>query len=119
MEKIGEIIKKTVYSKKEDDNHTVNSNNSLTVEEKIDAILEEAQITPEGVALMLAEGLGDRRSLPYYMLLAKEHNPAILLEILHYVKSVSKEKTIQYKPAYYMAILKRKGFKTKFREDNK
>ena len=94
---------------------TVNSNNSLTVKEKIQALLDEENITPEGVAEMLAETLDDKKSLPYYIILVKEHGAPRLLEIMHYVKDVARTKVIRSKALYFMAILKRKNLKTKFR----
>ena len=94
---------------------TVNSSNSLTVEEKIQAVLDEENIAPEGVAEMLADGLDDRKSLAYWLLLSKQTNQVLLLEVLHYVKDVAKTKQIHNKPAYFLAILRRKGVKTKFK----
>ncbi len=96
---------------------TVNSNNGLTVGDKIQALLDEENITPEGVAEMLSETLDDEKSLRYYTILVKEHGAPKMLEIMHYVKDVARTKVIRSKALYFMAILKRKNLKTKFREE--
>lgn len=96
---------------------TVNSKDSLTVEDKIQALLDEENITPEGVAEMLAETLDDKKSLTYYLILVKEHGAPKMLEIMHYVKDVARTKAIRNKALYFMAILKRKNLKTKFKKE--
>lgn len=108
-------LKVHTVNSKDESIPTVNSNNSLTVEDKIQTLLDEENITPEGVAEMLADGLDDRRSIPYWVMLAKNSKQGILLEVLHYVKDVARTKEIRNKPAYFLAILRKKGIKTKFK----
>lgn len=95
----------------------VNSNNCLTVTEKIKTLLDEEKITPEGVAKLISEMLDDKKSEPYYILLVKEHGAPRLLEIAYYVKDIAQTKEIRNKALYFMAILKRQGIRTKFKKE--
>lgn len=118
MKHIGEVLKGHTVNSNNKYLHlpTVNSNNSLTIEEKINAILEEEAITPEGVAIMLAEGLNDAKSKNYYILLANEHNHGKLLQALSLTKEADREGKIRtIKAIYFQAILRKWGFKIKFR----
>lgn len=98
--------------------NTVNYVDRLTVDEKINTILEDAAIQPEAVAKMLAETLDDEKSLSYYTILVKEHGAPKMLEIMHYVKDVARTKILRNKALYFMAILKRKNIKTKFKKED-
>lgn len=104
----------TVNSNNKSSN-TVNSNK--TVSEKINGFLIREEITPEGVAQTLAEGLGDAKSLNYYRILAKENDCGKLLEALSYTRDADLQGKIRTKKAiYFQAILRRRwNIKTKFK----
>lgn len=93
---------------------TVNSNNALA--DKISDFIKEQSIKPEGVASIISELLDDKKSFNYYLLLVKEHNNGILLDLAYQTKERAELGQIKTrKPFYFMGILRRKGFKTKFR----
>jgi len=101
--------------------HTVNSNekytstvNRETVTYKIQKVIDQENITPEGIAKLLSEGLDDHKSERYYFILASEIPHAKLMEALHITKEAAHRKTIRYKPTYFQGILKNWGIKTKF-----
>lgn len=90
--------------------------NSKTVGEEIEALLKEKEITPEGVAELLSELLDDRKSKSYYFILSKEHNQSRLLEAAYITKDAYQRGLIRTtKPIYFQAILRKWGFKTKFK----
>jgi len=99
---------------------TVNSSdtdNSITVTDKIEKLLAEERITPEGIAKVLSEELDDKKSERYYILLATENSQAKLFEALSFTKDADRRGIIRRnKAVYFMAILKRWGLKTKFRK---
>jgi|SRR3989344_1071188 len=96
---------------------SLDTDNSIPVSEEIEALLKERGITPEGVAELLSEMLDDKKSLSYYLILAKEHNPGRLLEAAHITKNAYKQGKIRKtKPIYFIAILRRWELKTKFRK---
>lgn len=114
VKKIDEILRVTVNSNKYTNKDTVNSNSKLV--DKLSNFIREQSITPEGIALLLAELLNDKRSLPYYLLLVKEHNPSILLDIAHQTREKNQLGLIKTRmPIYFIGALKKIGFKTKFR----
>lgn len=125
FEKFGDILKSTTVNSSKPVNSKdeyINTVNGIpleekSLEEKINDLLEESHGGTDYVAQMLADGLDDQKSLPYFRLLVKEHGSGKLLEVLHYIQDVARTKTIHNKPAYFMAILKRKGLKTKFRRE--
>lgn len=89
--------------------------NSITVKDKISSFLEENEIQPEGVAVTLAEKLDDMKSKDYYILLAKENPPDVLLRALSFTLDADRRGKIRTKKAiYFIGILKRWGVKTKF-----
>ncbi len=88
-----------------------------TLAERIEELVEEYNTKPEGVAQLLAELLKDLDSIKYYAILVKEYSAGELLAIAHYVKDMDREGKIKTKRAiYFLGILKRKGFKTKFKK---
>ncbi len=105
----------TVNSKVKDiDNNTVNSNDDLA--KRISSFIDEQNIKPEGVAKHISELLDDTRSLPFYILLVKEHNQGILLDLAYQVRERARQNLINTKkPIYFIGILRKKGFKTKFK----
>ena len=123
MDSLKEIIKrKTVNSNNKylttvNSKETVDTVNSKSINEKVQDLLDEERITPEGVAQLLAEELDDLDSLGYYILLAKENIQPRLLEAMHLTLEADKLGKIRTKKAiYYQAILRNWGFKTKFRK---
>ncbi len=91
--------------------------NSITVSEEIEVLLKEKNVTPEGVAELLSELLDDKKSQSYYFILAKENNQGRLLEAAHITKDAHQRGLIRTtKPIYFQAILRRWGFKTKFKK---
>lgn len=109
----------TVYSNKRFIS-TVDSketDNSSTVTNKIEHLLEEARITPEGVGKELSEGLDDQKSERYYTLLATENPQSRLFEALSITKDAARRGVIRTnKAVYFIAILRRWGLKTKFKK---
>ena len=88
-----------------------------TLAERIEELVEEYNTKPEGVAQLLAELLKDLDSIKYYAILVKEYSAGELLAIAHYVKGMDREGKINTNRAiYFQAILRRKGFKTKFKK---
>ncbi len=124
MEKIEKLLNKArleqTVDSKDKSFTTVNSSNTvncLTVSEKIDLLIKEESITPEGVAMMLAEGLDDQKSEKYFLLLAKNNNPGVLLEALSYTKDAFNRGIIRTKKIHYFkAILRNKGITLKFKK---
>lgn len=109
----------TVNSNKEF-NNTVNcetvKEEYRDLENRSDIFLNELKGKPEYVADKLSRELDDMNSLHYYLLLAKNNPPEKLFEALSYVKIVSNEGKIRTKKAiYFISILKRWGFTTKFK----
>lgn len=102
-------------------NKNINTVNSIsyTNEElvkKICNLIEEENLQPEGIALRLAELLNDKRSLKYYILLAKEHSPGVLFDAAYIAKEKSELGELRTSsPIYFIGILRKKGLKTKFR----
>ncbi|HVZ58734.1 MAG TPA: hypothetical protein VG935_03225 [Patescibacteria group bacterium] len=124
MESIGETLKKSTVDRfntvnsKEKDINTVNSNPSKNeaLVAKICNLIEQENIQPEGIAIQLAELLDDKRSLPYYILLVKEHNPGELFSAAYQTREKAELGMLRKsKPIYFIGILRKKGFKTKFR----
>lgn len=122
MDKLNTILQgskynDTVNSKNKDlFTDTVNSDDN-TLLKKISVFIQEQSIEPEGIALLISEMLGDKKSLSYYLLLVKEHNPSILLELAYQVKERNELGLINKgMPVYFIGILRKKGFKTRFRE---
>lgn len=124
MDHIDNILKKYKSNGKtvnsiEKDISTVNSStvNSVPIWEEVDNILKDRGITPEGVALHIAEELDDVKSLKLHKLLVTEHNHGKLMEAMHITKEAWRDGKIRTtKPIYYLAILNRWGFKTRFKE---
>ena len=118
MKSTNELLSKyspTVNSIDKDNTLTLNSNK--TTIEKIEILIKEENITPEGIAIQLSEILNDTESVSYYTLLVKEINPAILLDTAYYVQDIDKSGKIRTKKAvYFQGVLKRKGYTTKFRK---
>ena len=102
---------------------TVNSNkkyistvNSNTVTEKFKKFIEDNRLEAENIAQILADNLNDKKSHAYYLILAKENRGDRLLEALSYVRDASRRNKIRTtKPIYFLGILKKWKFKTKFR----
>lgn len=116
------VNRNTVYGIRKDTS-TVNSNetdNSLTVASRIEKVIEEARITPEGIGKVLSEELDDLRSERYYILLATENSQSKLFEALSITKDADRRGIIRTKKAiYFLAILRRWKLKIKFRKTNK
>lgn len=127
MKTIGEALKEnplltvnTVNSHKDIDN-TVNGipvkEEPGEIEKKTDDFVAELVGNPEYVANRLAVGLDDLKSEYYFLLLAKKYDPQRLLEALSCVKAADKQGVIRTKKAiYFIGILNRWGFTTKFRK---
>mgnify|MGYP001593160911 CR=1 FL=1 len=95
-------------------------NNGITVAEKIENIIEENDIKPEGIAKFLSEELSDEKSYGYFLILAKENKGSVLLQVLHDTKDADSRGVIRRnKAVYFMGILRKKGIKTKFKKDEK
>lgn len=120
MDKLNTILQNnkytdTVNSRDIEINNTVNSNEESLLQ-KISKFIEEQKITPEGIALLISELLADNKSLKYYLLLVKEHNPSVLIELAYQVRDRHKLGLLKRAmPIYFIGILRKKGFKTKFR----
>lgn len=96
---------------------SLNTVNSRTVDEEIESLLKERNVTPGGVAKLLAELLDDQKSEDYYLILAKEHNRGRLLEAAHLTKDAHNRGIIRTtKPIYFQAILRKWSFRTKFKK---
>jgi hypothetical protein len=118
MEKLENILNRNTVNSKYKSLNTVNSisNNNDDLVKKICDLIKEENIQPEGIALQLAELLGDKRSLQYYLLLVKEHNPGELFAAAYQAKEKAELGLLRWsKPIYFIGILRKKGFKTKFR----
>lgn len=122
-------IIKDILDRKSDYSRTVNSNkknittvdsltvNSITVIGKIEALLDDEKITPEGVGKMLCEGLDDLKSERYYTILASENSQGKLFEALSITKDAYRRGVIRTtKAIYFQAILRRWKLKTKFKK---
>ena len=112
------LEEKTVNSIKKDSS-TVNSrtDNCLTVTDKIEKLLEDARISPEGIGKALSEGLDDLKSERYYIILATENPQARLFEALSITKDADRRGVIRTNKAiYFLAILRRWKLKTKFKK---
>lgn len=95
---------------------TVNSNKQLS--EQIEELVLRYGAKPEYIADQLAQGLDDTKSKRYYLILAKEIPPEVLFESLSYTKMAGQDGRIRTKKAiYFQAILRRKGYKTKFSKE--
>lgn len=119
MEKVGDILsdKGITVNGKYKSLPTVNSNTvNSTIWEEIENLIATRSIEPEGIAKFIAEKLNDTRSLQYYTLLVKEHNQGKLFEAMHQTVEAWKDGRIRTtKPIYFIAILRRWGFKTNFK----
>ena len=127
MNQIGSIIEEnkqqltvrsTVNSYK-DINNTVNSipvkEEYKELETKTDDFLIELSNKPDYMADRLARELDDLKSKLYYLLLAKNTDPHILLEALSCTIHASREGKIRSEKAFYfMGILRNKGVQTVF-----
>lgn len=117
--KINTVDSQTVNSNKKDNKSTVNSNtvnSSDEMSKKINTFLENEGITIEGVAKALAEGLGDIKSMGYYLVLSRESSLGKLLQALSITKDAATRGMIKTKKAiYFQGILKRWGIKTQFK----
>jgi len=128
MAKISEILKEM-----KSDSNTVNSNkyiaNSNTVdsnntdnskadfEQKLDDLLKEYGFDSRFKATLLAELLNDKDSIKYYEILIRENSFQELIELARYVKEMDGEGKIRTSRAiYFIGILRKKGFKTKFKK---
>jgi hypothetical protein len=125
MKPIGEILKdkqqltvsSTVNSYK-DINNTVNGvsvkGEYRELEKKTDELLNELRGNPEFVADKLARELDDQKSQRYFLVLARNTDPKILLEALSYTKLANRDGKIKNKGKYFMSILIRWKIKVKF-----
>lgn len=117
------FIKPTTVNSIDKSLTTVNSRetvNSKTKNEKINEFLDNLNIEPDGIAKLLSEYLDDSKSLEYYRILVRENSPVELLSLAHYVKEMDKIGKIHTnKPIYFQGILRRKGCKTKFKNDKR
>jgi hypothetical protein len=103
--------------------NTVNSNNSSNTvsgkksfKEEFDSLLEKYSIKPNGIAILLAELLDDSKSIDYYKILVRENPPSELLKWAHYTKEMGEEgKIYRTKAIYFMSLIKKAGFRTKFK----
>lgn len=119
---MGEILNDTVNSIEKNFKSTAHSNtvnSSKTLNEKIEELVMEENASSEGIALMLAEGLDDLKSLSWYKLLAKEHNHSKLLEVMAIVNLAHREGKIRTsKVHYFRGILGKIGYKVKFSDND-
>ncbi len=121
MKTVKEVLQERTVNSIKKDPSTVNSNtnNSLTVASKIEKVIEEEHITPEGIGKILSEELDDLRSERYYILLATENSQGKLFEALSITKDADRRGIIRTKKAiYFLAILRRWKLKIKFRKTN-
>lgn len=123
FQKIRGTLSPTVNSKKEyiptvNSMETVDSSEKATWEQ-IEQLLADRDITPEGFAKLLADKLDDFESEAYYVLLAKNNSQGRLSQALHLTLEIAKEGKIRTKKAiYFIAILRRWGLRTKFKENH-
>src|SRR3989344_3973443 len=114
MESIGEVL-----NKKHSNGLTVNSKENkkeLTLTEKIEAVLAEFNTKPEGIALHIAQILDDEKSKDYYLLLVLNNSISRLIEAAHLTKDVALRGKIRTKKAiYFLGILRKWKFRTKFK----
>lgn len=112
MKQINDLLPNSyTVNSKDKSNSTVNS-----LSEKIEQLIENENITPEGVAKMLCEALGDPESYDYYFLLAQNNPYPRLLEASSITKDAFIRGKIRTKRAiYFQAILRRWGLKVKFK----
>lgn len=120
---MGEVKKIEKVIKESFDRTTVNSRNKYldTVNSyrgRIHPYPDGEDTTAEGVALKLAEDLDDMKSLGLYQILAKENSSVILLDILNYTLETDRLGKIRTtKAIYFMAMLRIRGIRTKFKKD--
>lgn len=97
---------------------TVHSNafNGLTKE--IERIIEEHNGSKDGLASYIAEILSDEKSELYFLLLLKNNSPAKVVEAAHLTKEAASRGIIRTNKAiYFLGILRRWGFKTRFKNE--
>lgn len=67
--------------------------------------------------MLLGEKLSDKKSIGYYLILAKANNPASLLKALHDTMDADSRGVIRRNKAiYFMGILRKLGIQTKFKK---
>ena len=96
---------------------TVNSKkkNIITVNSKVNELLEELQLEPEALAQVLADKLNDQKNIDYYILLAKNAIPTKLFEAVSITLDAERRGKIRVrKPVYFLGILRRWNIQTKF-----
>ena len=78
---------------------------------------EKDPIELHSIANEIAELLDDVKSIRYYEILINENDPDELLETARYVAGVDKEGGIRTNKAiYFQGVLRRTGYKTKFKK---
>jgi hypothetical protein len=126
---IGDVLKdrdqlltvNSTVNRKNKNNNTVNSIPISTeyedIESKTNELLEELQGQPEYLADKLSRELDDQRSKRWYLLIAKNNNPGVLLDALSNTLSVYREGGIRTtKAKYFIGILVKKGISIKFKK---
>lgn len=133
MKSLGKALKEsstinsiTVDSKEKDSISTVNSNNTVnsdlvrerSITEQIEEVIQNNNYKLEDQARYIAKLLDDEKSLSWYNLLVKEHNPSVLIEFAHYTKEMYEagKLTKVNKAVYFLSILRRRKMKTNFKE---
>lgn len=92
--------------------------NSSLISEKLDEVIEDMGLEPQGIAQTIAEQLDDLKSLDYYNILVKENPVGRLWEAVSITKDMYLRGRIRTKKAiYFQAIIRRWGLKTKFKKD--
>ncbi len=118
MEKVSNLLK-------EKKKHTVNVNkeylptvnSNKTVNEQIEDFLSRLNIKPDSLADIIATSLGDQKSIDYWKIMAKETPVGKLFEALSITKTAAREgKILSKKAVYFQGILRRWGFRTKFKK---
>lgn len=118
-----ESLRETLAEKEETVNsikRNKNTVNSITVTDQVNLLIGSYGLEEESIARVLAEDLGDQKSLGYFRLLANEHGGPRLYEALSITKLAARDGKIDRKKVhYFLGILRKWGLKTKFRENSR
>ncbi|KKP63809.1 MAG: hypothetical protein UR61_C0063G0002 [candidate division WS6 bacterium GW2011_GWE1_34_7] len=98
---------------------TRHSKDTSTVYKKLDSLLKEIPLEVDFVAGKLASELDDMKSIGLYKILAREYESALLFEYLSCTNKAFKDgKVWTSKAIYFLGILKKKGLRVRFRDNN-
>lgn len=89
--------------------------NSRTYKDEINDVLQKHNVTIEGAAELISELLDDAKSKKYFAILVENHGPEEMLRHAYYVKEIASRKQIHNKGKYFLVVLMKQGYQTKFK----